>query len=266
MKTIFSTLTGIIVVIILAAVIIGFISWSRVPDILANNLSKKLKVSVEINDMSLRWGKIEIDKVSIGNPPGTILSKSFSCNSIDVLAPLPNYLDQRVIIDEIDVNDVYLGLEFDSASGTEGNWTRIMGNLEASTGQEPPGKKKKKGSKKAPAPAPAPTSQRSVLIRRLILTNINVDVVYRKEGGKIQKLKTIDRIELTNVSSEGGLPMDQVMNSVLGQMLKSVFEKQNLQNMMQDLMQPGNIQKYIDPFKGFFNTQVDEEEKENLSA
>ncbi|MGE0634580.1 MAG: hypothetical protein AB7O96_19350, partial [Pseudobdellovibrionaceae bacterium] len=82
MKTLFSTLTGIIIVIILAAIIIGFIVWSRVPDMAADHLSKKLKVSVEIDDMKLRWGKIEVDKVVIGNPPGAILSKAFSCSSI----------------------------------------------------------------------------------------------------------------------------------------------------------------------------------------
>lgn len=261
MKTLFSTLTGIIIVIILAAVVIGFIAWSRVPDIVADNLSKKLKVSVEIDDMSLGWGKIQVDKVVIGNPPGAILSKAFSCSSIDVLAPFTNYLDQKIIIDEIDVNDVYLGLEFDSAKGTDGNWTRIMGNLKSSTGQESNGKKKKG------AEPPKESSQRSVLIKRLVLTNIDVDVVYRKEGGKVQKLKRIDRIELTNVSSEGGLPMDQVMNSVLGQMLKSVFEKQNLQNMLQDLLQkPGGLQDYLSPFKGFFNTQAEADEKSEQSA
>lgn len=261
MKTLFSTLTGIIIVIILAAGVIGFIGWSRVPDIIANNLSKKLKVSVEINDISLGWGKFQIDQVVIGNPPGTILSKAFSCSSINIFAPFTNYLDTQVIIDEIDVNDVYLGLEFDSAKGTEGNWTRIMSNLKSSTGQEDNGKKKKGGK------ATSEETQRSVLIRRLILTNIDVDVVYRKEGGKIQKLKRIDRIELTNVSSEGGLPMDQVMNSVLGQMLKSVFEKQNLQNMLQNLLQQqGGLQKYIEPFKGFFNTQFDKSENSEQSA
>ena len=262
MKTLFSTLTGIIIVIILAAIIIGFIVWSRVPDMAADHLSKKLKVSVEIDDMKLRWGKIEVDKVVIGNPPGAILSKAFSCSSIDVIAPFTHYLDQQIVIDEIDVNDVYLGLEFDSAKGTQGNWTRIMGNLKASTGEESNGKKKKG------AQAPKEENQRSVLIKRLILTNIDVDVVYRKEGGKVQKLKRIDRIELTNVSSEGGLPMDQVMNSVLGQMLKSVFEKQNLQNMLQNLLQQpgGGLQDYLSPFKGFFNTQVDAEEKSAQSA
>jgi uncharacterized protein involved in outer membrane biogenesis len=256
MKTLFSTLTGIVIAIILAAIVIAFIGWSRVPDIIANNLSKKLKVSVEINDISIGWGKFEIDRVTIGNPPGTILSKAFSCSSIGIHAPFTNYLDQQVIIDEIDVNDVYLGLEFDSATGTQGNWTRIMGNLESTTGQASKGKKKEESGPK-----------RSVLIRRLVLTNIDVDVVYRKEGGKIQRLKRIDRIELTNVSSEGGLPMDQVMSSVLGQMLKSVFEKQNLKNMLQNfLQQQSGLQKYIEPFKGFFNTHFEPSETHEQSA
>ncbi len=261
MKTLFSTLTGIIIVIILAAVIIGFITWSRVPDILADHASKKLKVSVEIDDIRLKWGEILIDKVSIGNPPGAILSKAFSCKLIDIQAPFTHYLDQKIIIDQIEVDNVYLGLEFDSAKGTDGNWTRIMSNFKSTSSQGSNDKKKKSSQSTAAEPG------RSVLIRSLILTNIDVDVVYRKEGGKIQRLKRIDRIELTNVSSQGGLPMDQIMNSVLGQMLKSVFEKQNLQNMLQDLIQQqGGLQKYLDPFKGLFNTQLDDEEQENLSA
>ena len=250
MKTFFSTLTGFIVAILLAAVIIGFIGWSRLPDIIANNLSKKLQVTVEIGDMGLQFNAITIDKVIIGNPPNTILSKAFSCRSIDILTPLNRYLNQEIIIDQINVNDVYLGLEFDSASGATGNWTRIMSNFKSSTGQDPD-----KGDKKNPPPSQE--SQRSVLIQRLILTNIDVDVVYRKEGGKIKKLPRIDRIELTNISSEGGVPMDQVMNSVLGQMLKSVFEKQNLQNMFQNLLQNSGIPKQIPlPFPGLWNYQM----------
>jgi hypothetical protein len=256
MKTFFSTVAGFVVIIILAAVVIGFIFWSRVPDILANNLSKKMKVSVEIDGIGLGWGTIDVKKIQIGNPPGSILAKAFTCNEIDVISPFTRYLDQDIVIDEIDVKDVYLGLEFDSASGTSGNWTTIMGNLKSTTGAgTDTGRHQKRRKKEEPAPSASNGNSRTVLIHRLVLTNIDVDVVYRKDGGKVQKLPNIPRIELTEISSEGGLPLDQIMNSVLGEMLKQVFLKQNLKNMMQNLIEnPNNpIRQYLSPFKGLFN-------------
>jgi uncharacterized protein involved in outer membrane biogenesis len=257
MKTFLFSLAGIVTVIILAAVIIGFIFWSRVPDMLANNLSKKMKVSVEIDSIGLGWGKIDVKTIQIGNPSGSILAKAFSCSEVDVMAPLTNYLSQHIVIDEIDVNDVYLGLEFDSASGTSGNWTTIMGNLNSSSESSAaaPAQGKKKKRKEPPAPAAESASSRTVLIHRLVLTNIDVDVVYRKDGGKVKRLPRIPRIELTEISSEGGLPMNQIMNSVLGEMLKQVFLKENLKNMMQDFIQnpTSPVQKYLGPFKGMFN-------------
>src|ERR1700722_10481327 len=245
MKVFFSTLTGLIVIILLIAVIAGFVFWSRVPDVLANNLSKKMKVPVSIDSVGLRWGKIDVKKIDIGNPPKSILAKAFSCNEIDVYAPFTRYLNHHVIIDEIDLKDLYLGLEFDSASSTKGNWTTIMNNLQSSTAASPKNEKK---------------ASRSLLIHRLILTNIDVDVIYKKDGGRVKKLPTIPRIELTEISSEGGEPMDQLMNSVLGEMLKQIFIKENLKNMLQELMNQPNspLQQYLSPFKGLFGEAPEE--------
>ena len=245
MKVFFSTIAGLIVIIIVAAVIVGFIFWSRVPDMLANNLSKKMKVAVSIDSIGLGWGKIDLKKIDIGNPPNSILAKAFSCNEIDVNAPFTRYLNKNIVIDEIDLNDIYLGLEFDSPSSTKGNWTTIMNNIQSTTSAGQVSMKKEKAAPEG--------SQRSVLIHRIILTNINVDVVYKKDSGKIKKLPTIPRMELTEISSEGGLPMDQIANSVLGEMLKQVFIKENLKNMLQELMnQPSPIKQYLAPFKGLF--------------
>ena len=79
MKAFLGSLIGIIVAAIIAAVVIAFIFWSRVPDILANNLSNKLKVSVTIDDISLSWGEIKISDVEIANPRKSILPKAFAC-------------------------------------------------------------------------------------------------------------------------------------------------------------------------------------------
>ena len=258
MKAFLSTILGLIVVVILAGVVVGFVFWSRLPDMAANNISKKLKVPVEIDSFGLSWDKLDAKNIQIGNPPGTILAKAFTCREIDVLAPFTRYLSKKVIIDEIDLQDVYVGLEFDSASGTSGNWTRIMKNLQDTT-QADQGKQNR---------APQQTSSdRSVLIHRIVITNIDVDVVYRKEGGKVKKLPRIPRIELTEVSSEGGFPMDQIMNSVLGEMLKQVFIKQNLNNMIKDFIDtPSPVQKYIQPFKGYFNAVPQEVDRDATGA
>lgn len=255
MKGFLSSFLGWVVIVIVAIVIIVFIAWSRLPDVLANNLAKKLKVSVEIEDIRLSYDKITIDNFEISNVPGGILQKAFSTEKIEVDAPLHNYFDKAIEIDRIELDNVYLGLEFDSSKGTKGNWTTLMNNLQASSEAESSKKEKK-------------SSDRSVLIRTLILTNIQVDVVYVKDGTPVKRLPTINRIVLTNISSEKGLPMDQIMNSVLGQMLQSVFMKQNLQNMLEGILnQPqGAIDKLLQPFKGLFGSETDLEEKTHKAA
>jgi hypothetical protein len=247
MKKLISTIAGLIVIIILATIVVGFVFWSRLPDIVAGNISKKLKVPVEIDSFGLSWGKIDAKKIQIGNPPKSILSRAFACNEIDLLCSFTNFLKTNLVIDEIDLHDVYLGLEFDSPTSTNGNWTKIMGNLKQSMNASPsPAKEKQKT-------ASHPTN-RTVLIHRIVLTNIDVDVVYKNDSGRVKKLPRIDRMELTEISSEGGVPMGQILNSVLGEMLKQIFIKENLKNMLQDLMKvPSPIQQYLLPFKGFFS-------------
>lgn len=251
MKALFSTLAGLTIVIILAAVIVGSIFWSRLPDMLANHLSAKIKVAVSIANLRAKWGEIDINKIQIANLPKSVLANAFTCEQIAIITPYSNYLNQNIVIDEISLDSVYLGLEFDSATGTSGNWTRIMSHLQNSSEDGEKSRKKKRKEEDTSLPSKA---SRTLLIRKLILTNIDTDVVYRKDGSKIHKLPRIPRIELTNISSEGGVPMDQIMKSVLGEMLKQVFLKQNLKNMFQELLKPDNVIKdYLSPLKGLFN-------------
>lgn len=245
MKTFVRSLNGLIIIIILAGIILLFLAWSRVPDIVAGNLSKKLKVIVEIGDIDLSLKSIEVEKLEIGNPYGFILPRAFASDRIYIEAPLSRYFHDNIEIDEIDVDNVYLGLEFDSPSGTKGNWTAIMKNAKA-----------------AQAESNIKKSNKTVLIRRLVLNNIHTDLIYRSQGDKVRHLPVIKRIELKNISSEGGNAMDQIMNSALGQMLKEVFIEQNLKDMMDKIFQPGDnpIPDAIKQFRGFFNTAPQKKE------
>lgn len=245
MKTLARGLSGLVIIAILVGIILLFLFWSRVPDIVASSLSKKLKVVVEIGDIDLSLKSIEVEKLEIGNPYGFILPRAFACDKIYIDTPLSRYFHDHIEIDEIDVENIYLGLEFDSPSGTKGNWTAIMKNAE--TAQATSSQKK---------------STKNILIRRLILNNIHTDLIYRSHGEKVRHLPVIKRIELKNITSEGGNAMDQIMNSALGQMLKEVFMEQNLQDLMDKIFQPGGnpVQDVIKQFRGFFNAVPQEKQ------
>jgi hypothetical protein len=236
MKIFFRSLVGIIVLVLIGLVVTFFIVRSGLSANMARKMQSQLGVPVTVGSVQIGYSAVEIDKLTIGNPNGSILPKALSTNNIAITTPVTQYFKRDIVIEEITVSDIYLGLEFDSPSGTSGNWTQIMNNYEN-------------------APQPASESTRTVHIKRLVLNNISVDVVYRSNGKKIKRLRTIPQIVLTDISSTGGVPMHQIMESVLGQMLESVFMKENLKNMLNDIIKnpPKTAQDLLKlPFKGLF--------------
>jgi uncharacterized protein involved in outer membrane biogenesis len=250
MRIFFKSLAGIIVICILAGVIVFFLAKSRLPDMIASKLSKTLKVSVEIGDMHFGMDSITIDNLEISNPRGFKLEHAFTTQEIVIHAPLMGYLNNDIVIEEIDLNDVYIGLEFESPQAATGNWTAIMANAQSAQEQS---------TKSA--------SEKTVLIKRLVLNNINADLLYQSDGN-VRHLPTIPQIVLVNISSKGGNLMDQLMNSALGEMLKEIFLKENLKDIMDKIFQqiPGGnpIQNALKPLKGLFNS-VDKKEASKVA-
>lgn len=217
-------------VILLAA----FLLYSRLPDLLSDKLSKALKIAVQIEDVHLSFSEILLDHLEIANIPKSILPKAFSAEKISFDAPLTNYIKDAIVIDEISLDQVYLGLEFASPTNLQSNWSTIMAPLSTEK--------------------PSSATKKTVLIKTLVLTNIQVDLVYKNKASAVKKLPLIDKIVLTNISTEKGLPMNQIMNSVLGQMLKSIFLKENLKDAVDGLLQEpeSTLDKLLSPFKGLF--------------
>jgi uncharacterized protein involved in outer membrane biogenesis len=247
MRIFFKSLAGIIVICVLAGVILFFLAKSRLPDMIASKLSKTLQVAVEIGDMNFSFDAIKIENLEISNPRGFKLEHAFTVQEIVIHAPLMGYMNKDIVIDEIDLNNVYIGLEFESPQAATGNWTTIMANAQNAQTQS---------SQSA--------SDKTVLIKRLVLNNINADLLYQSDG-KVRHLPTIPQIVLVNISSKGGDLMDQLMNSALGEMLKEIFLKENLKDIMDKIFQqiPGGnpIQDALAPLKGLFNSVDKKEEK-----
>jgi hypothetical protein len=237
MKTFFKSLGGLIVLCILGAGIFLFFASSRLPNRIASYLSQTLKVGVEIGDIHFSLNKIKVDNFVVGNPPGYKLKKAFSIEDTEILAPVSRYLHDAIVIDEIDMNNVYIGLEFQSIKSTEGNWTTIMSNAQS-----------------AQTKSAASASKKTVLIKKLVLKNIKVDLLYQSDG-KVRQLRTIPQIVLTNISSQGGNLTDQLMNSALGEAVKEVFVQENLKDVLNKIFQlpSGNPSDVLNGIKGLFN-------------
>lgn len=213
-----------------------YLMWNQVPRKLAQILSNALQTSVLIGDATISPSKIGLHKIIINSPRKSQLSKAFSCQTLNVNAPVLEYVKEDIVIDLIELDDVYLGLEFDSPQSTSGNWTRLMDNLSKSS-------EKTDNSK----------TNKNILIKKLRITNINCQVVYLNKNDRPINLKPIAVLEFDNISTSSGFPVEQLSNSVLGKMLKQVFIQQNLADMLNKWVNPKeqipNILKQ--PFKLF---------------
>ena len=229
-------LLGWALALCLLLVIAAFITSSQISRLTATTLSKNLKVPVSVGAMNLWWNHINIENLEIDNIPNSYLKKALTIKTTRIDANITHYFDRQIQIDAINIDDIYIGLEFDSPSGTKGNWTVLMSNSEAS--ESPVSNKNAK----------------SAQIKELILTNIHIDIVYKSSGGKVKKLPFIPKLVLHNINTEEGLPTEQIMQSVVGKALQSIFVQENMKNMFEGVIQqPKNaIDTIISPFKGLF--------------
>lgn len=223
--------------VLIAITLLYFISLPKAPKILASSLSKKLGVLVSIKSIKFGISDTKISSVEISNPQDYKLAKAFSSGEIEISSPITEFLKSEVKIDEVKVDDIYLGLEFDFKNSLNGNWTKILSNFQQNTNINK-------------------NTGKEVFVKKIIFTNIASEVMFR-DSGDSQKLPIIDRIELQDISTKGGLPIDQLMGTILAQMLKQVFIKQNMNNMLKGIILDApekTIDSLMKPFKGFFNT------------
>src|SRR3990167_2444965 len=102
MKVIYSTLAGLLLLALVALVVMGGLLWARLPDMLSSALSERLHVPVSIHSLNLGWNTLGIQSLQVGNPPQSILAHALTCQTIALHAPLTEYLNSDVVIEELE--------------------------------------------------------------------------------------------------------------------------------------------------------------------
>lgn len=236
MKYLWRSIIGVIIIVFVGAAL----CYTVLPSIVSYALSKRAEVKVSVAGITLSSSDIKIKNLYIGNPSHSILPKALQVEEINVDVPINHFFKKKIVIPNLELDDLYIGLEFNSKKDHNGNWTFIMKNLSDSDSN---------ASKK---------SDTEVVIKKLKLTNLEVAIVYKTEPKKIQKIK-IPSLEFSDVSSKGGIPSAQITQLVMRQALKRIFSKEGLQNMLKDVANP-NEEGFFESFKSLFSFDLQQED------
>jgi hypothetical protein len=186
------------------------IAWKTRENILAHFLSRQLHVPVTIRSLEISKQSADVSHLWIGNFPKSRSTTSFTCENLTLQASTDQIFGNLVTIESIDLDKIFVGIEFYDAQGTDSNWKRML---------EEKGEKKK--------------SSKDYLIKTLHLRNLTVEVT--QADGTVKRYPTIKEMEFHNISSETGFPVERIEKAIFDLMMKDLFKKLQLDQLFKSL-------------------------------
>ncbi len=221
----------IIAVIILALFAGGYYVKDHANVLLAKMISKKMRVPVSIEEVAISKDKIYIKNLEIKNPEEAQLKTALRVNEIKIQASWFNYFKSPIVLDEIQLHNIYVSIEFYNKDKTKGNWVTLMNNLNKENFSYF-------------------SLQRTALIRQLILTDISIDLLLA--SGSVNKLSPISQLEFHNISSEKGIPTQEITEIIIQKMMEQIFIIKGIKAIFIDI--PRDVVETIfAPFKFLFD-------------
>lgn len=193
----------VLLLIIFGALIASWIAWENKARLAAHYISNHLHVPVSIQTLDIEENQIDLTNLWIGTPFRSHTSTSFSAETVEIDTNIRQALDNPLIIDRIDIANIFVGLEYYENGQT--NWDYMLNSPSEKSGE-------KKG--------------RDYLIRTLVLENLTVEVT--QANGQKKRYPTIPRMEFHNISSETGFPIKEIEKAIFNLMMKDILQKFNL--------------------------------------
>jgi len=192
----------------------AFIAWTNKSAVAAHFLSRELNgVPVAIRSLQITKEQSNVAQLRIGNPPRSRTPVAFAAEQMKVQTTIQQVMGDPMTIDEIVVKDIFVGVEFYDSKQQDSNWNYILATDE---------KKKKK-------------EEKDYLIRKLTLYNLTVEVT--QSNGQVKRYPTIPKMEFYNISSATGFPIDEIEKAIFNLVLKDLFKKLNLDQILKDQLQ-----------------------------
>lgn len=196
--------------IIVCLIALTVLTWTNRENILAHFMARQLHVPVTIAALNIGNTSAGISRVWIGNVSDSKISTSFTAEETLIGAKWDEFFKNPLIIEDIDVNHIFVGIEYYDQTQKNSNWGRML--------QEDSSKKK---------------NPKDYLIRTLTLRNLTVEVT--TSDGKVKRYPTINQMEFHNISSDSGFPVDEIEKAIFNLMMKDLVKKLKLPGIFNQL-------------------------------
>jgi hypothetical protein len=217
-------LFGILISLLLLLVGMGVFTYFNAPHLLSSIIEEEVGFPTKIQAVDFEKNQITIRSLEIANPKKARLPTALKILSTEIKAPYKQYIKNPMIIDEIHLSDIYMNIQVYNKDQTEGNWQTIIGNVQ----------KDRKSFI---------SFEKATLIKRLLLTNIQIELILA--NGRQYKIPPIEKIEITNISTEKGMPAHEITEIIVQKMTHAIFLQEGIKNLIET---PVNIIKGVFPF------------------
>jgi len=213
-----------IISLILAVAIALIVAYTFKTKLIVYFLTNKLGVPVTIESTTIRKNELDINNLWIGNPEGSKTKRAFSSEINQIKGSPSELYNTPHTIDEVYMENIFVGVELYSADGKDNNWSLIL--------------TKKKVHETKPRP---------YLIRKFIIRNLSIQLV--KANGEVQNFPVIKEMVFYNISDETGFPIKDIEKALFNLVLKEVFKKIGLEQLMNTIVPSSIPLKYVPFFK-----------------
>lgn len=200
----------IILLVLIAAVVIGvYLYMARVPTV-ERFLSKRLNAEVIIDEVDLSFSSITIKKLRIKNPAQSSLPYAFQAATISLHVSPFELFREKIHIDRVKIHNPTVGIELYNASGTENNWALLINRMPA-------------------------TNSKKFVIKKLTITNLQFDIL--RSNGKPINVPPIPYLEFDNLGESGALTVAQIGRILFQTILSSLKSQAHLNALLENVSQ-----------------------------
>lgn len=181
-----------------AVFLLSFLAWMNRENLLAHFISKNMNVQVTLGSLEIDREGASLGLFWMGNPKGSKTKTSFAAAHSRIDSNLDSLFSNPIVIDQIEIDHIFVGIEFYDDKGSKSNWDQILQKESSST----------KGT--------------DYLIKTLILKDLTVEVT--QANGRVKRYPTLAKMEFHNISSQSGFPVDEIQKAIFQLMMKNLFQ------------------------------------------